>query len=144
MMPDAIAGTARRGHAARLMLAGAVLAGFAGPALALMPPYVYETARREAKSIIVIEVSKVDTPRREFGTCTVAGTVKVVERGEAFRPGQTVQLAVPCERQGASPPLGGTIYQQMEKLAQSRFGRAWLDAEGKVVVSQYEQLAALP
>lgn len=128
------------------LLAAALFAGalMPAPASALMPPYVYETARRDAKSVIVLAVDAVKTPRIEFGSCVVTGTVKLVERGTAFTPGQTVELAVPCATRDASPPLGGTIYQSMEKLQKSRFGRAWLDADGKVVVSQYEQLEALP
>lgn len=138
-------GTAARGtRPARL--AGSVLALLAltGPALALMPPYVYESARRDARSVIVLAVEGVEVPRREFGACTVSGTVRVVERGDAFTAGQKVQIAVPCARKDASPPIGGTIYQPVETLTASRFGRAWLDADGKVVLSQYEQLAALP
>lgn len=115
-----------------------------GPALALMPPYVYEAARRDAKSVVVIAVDAVKTPRIEFGTCTVGGTVRAVERGDTYKVGQSVEIAVPCATKDASPPLGGTIYQQMETLQKSKFGRAYLDADGKVVLSQYEQLPALP
>lgn len=122
---------------------GAILA-LSTPALALMPPYVYEAARKDAKSVIVIAVEKVELPRREFGTCIVDGTVRIVERGDAFKDGQKVSLAVPCAKEGAAPPLGGTIYQAAEKLVTSKFGRAFLDATGKVVLSQYEQLGTLP
>ncbi|QRG07366.1 hypothetical protein EZH22_02835 [Xanthobacter dioxanivorans] len=132
------------GRIARLAMAPVLLGALALPAHALMPPYVYENARADAKSVIVIAVEKVDAPRREFGTCTVSGTVKVVERGTAFTAGQKVEIAVSCARKDASPPLGGTIYQQQETLVKSKFGRAWLDADGKVVLSQYEQLAAVP
>lgn len=129
---------------AGLLAAAAGLIGFVLPALALMPPYVYEAARKDAKSVIVIAVEKVEVPRREFGSCTVDGTVKAVERGEAFKAGEKVSLAVPCAKEGAAPPLGGTIYQPSETLVKSKFGRAFLDAGGKVVLSQYEQLPALP
>ncbi len=126
-----------------------VAAAFAGilgtaPAFALMPPYVYETARKEAASVIVIAVEKVEVPRKGFGNCAVAGTVKVVERGTAYTVGQAVTLAVSCAVAGATTPIGGIIWQPVEKLKASRFGRAYLDAAGAVAMSQYEQLAELP
>lgn len=135
----------RMGGACRSVGLGlAALLAWTGSCAALMPPYVYESARREAKSVIVIAVDAVQVPKREFGTCTVGGTVRVVERGETYKAGQKVEIAVPCAKPDASPPLGGTIYQPVETLSKSKFGRAWLDADGKVVLSQYEQLAALP
>lgn len=133
---------ARRRHA--LAFAPALLLATLAPARALMPPYVYESARNEAKSVIVIEVSGVAVTPRQFGNCTVSGTVRAVERGTAFTTGQKVEIAVPCARPGADPPLGGTIYQSVVKLQTAKFGRAYLDAEGKVVLSQYYPLDALP
>ncbi|MFG1373711.1 hypothetical protein V5F32_16170 [Xanthobacter oligotrophicus] len=135
----------RRGAWRRAGLLVAVLvAGWSGPAAALMPPYVYEAARRDAASVIVITVQKVTPPQESFGACTVTGAVVRVERGNAHKPGQAVTIAVPCARPGASPPIGGTIWQPLDTLAKSHFGRAYLDAAGQVVLSQYEQLAAAP
>lgn len=126
------------------LVVAALVAGWSTPAAALMPPYVYEAARRDAASVIVIAVQKVMSPQESFGACTVTGTVARVERGTAYKQGQAVKIAVPCARPGASPPLGGTIWQPVERLEKSRFGRAYLDAAGQVVLSQYEQLAAAP
>lgn len=126
------------------VLVGALVAGWYGPAAALMPPYVYEEARRDAASVIVIEVHGVKPPQESFGACTVAGTVTRVERGTTYNKGQSVTIAVPCARPGARPPIGGTIWQPVESLEKSRFGRAYLDAAGQVVLSQYEQLATAP
>lgn len=120
------------------------LAFAAGPAAALMPPYVYENARRDAASIIVLELDKVTPPGAGYGECRVEGVVRVVERGTTFRLGDAARIDVPCVKPGAQPPLGGTIYQPVEALSASKYGRAWLDAEGRVVLSQYEQLKALP
>lgn len=131
----------RRSLAAALAFA-VVLA--AGPAAALMPPYVYENARRDAASVIVLKVKTVTTPAGGYGACRVKGVVRKVERGTALRPGMAVEFDVPCLKAGAQPPLGGTIYQPVDTLVKSRYGRAWLDAEGHVVVSQYEQLQQLP
>lgn len=115
------------------------------PALALMAPQYYEQARREAASVIVIKVANVEGPGPEgYGTCAVRGTVAKVERGAAYKAGQAVSLGVPCARPGVQPPIGGTIWQGVEALKVAPYGRAWLDAEGKVVLSQYQRLEAAP
>lgn len=122
----------------------ALLAGLS-PAVALMPPYVYENARREAPNVIVLAVLNVSLPpARGWGDCEVSGSVRKVERGSLYKIGQSVRIAVPCVGKDARPPLGGTIYQQVHTLRLSHFGRAYLDAGGKLVVSQYEQLDAVP
>ena len=138
-----IAGATALAAAAAGALAGAVLAG--SPALALMAPQYYEQARREAASVIVMKVAKVEAPARQgYGTCTVQGTVTHVERGSVYTPGQAVAIGVPCAQAGAQPPIGGTIWQDFDALKAAPYGRAWLDGEGKVVLSQYERLAAAP
>jgi hypothetical protein len=128
------------------MLLGTVLATALGAdaARALMPPYVYESARNNAASVLVIAVDKVTAPKREFGNCAVEGTVRTVERGAAYKVGEKVTIDVPCAKPDAFPPIGGTIYQNVPDLKASKFGRAYLDGDGKVVLSQYEQLAAAP
>lgn len=126
------------------MLLSAGLAWGAGPAAALMPPYVYENARRDAASVIVLEVQAVTPPAEGYGACRVEGVVRQVERGTALQPGGRVTLDVPCVQPGAQPPIGGTIYQSVPTLAASRFGRAWLNGAGEVVLSQYQVLTQLP
>lgn len=125
-----------------LLVAG--LAWGVAPAAALMPPYVYENARRDAASVIVLEVQAVTPPAEGYGACRVAGVVRQVERGTSLQPGARVELGVPCVQPGVQPPIGGTIYQSVPTLAASRFGRAWLDGAGEVVLSQYQVLARLP
>ena len=133
---------AARGVLGCLVIAAGAL--WSQGASALMPPYVYESARDNAASVILLTVEKVTPPRRSFGSCTVDGTVARVERGTTYQVGQKVSIGVPCARPDASPPIGGTIYQDIGTLTASKFGRAYLDAEGKVTLSQYEQLSALP
>lgn len=142
--PEGFAPRALRHTLRKTAVAGLLLLGGAAPALALMSPQVYATARDGAQSVIVLAVEGVVPPQRAFGTCGVTGTVKVVERGSAFTAGQKVTLDVPCACPNALPPLGGTIYQETDKLQASKFGRAYLDADGKLVLSQYFQLEALP
>lgn len=142
--PEGVARQALRRTLRNTALAGLLLLGGAAPAWALMSPQVYASAREGAKSVIVVAVEGVTLTPRAFGTCAVTGTVKVVERGEAYTVGQKVTLDVPCAKPNALPPLGGTIYQETEKLQAAKFGRAYLDADGKLVLSQYFQLEALP
>ncbi|MFG1422329.1 hypothetical protein [Roseixanthobacter liquoris] len=125
-------------------LAAAILLGFTFAAQALLAPQYYEQARREAASVIVIAVSAVQPPEAGFGICRVTGQVRAVERGAAYAAGQVVTLAVPCRKAGAQPPLGGTIYQEVDVLSAMPFGRAYLDAQGALALSQYEMLKAWP
>lgn len=131
---------------AGLAVAAFGLAGlaFTPGARALLAPQYYEQARREAASVIVLEVRSVTPPDGAFGLCLVAGTVRRVERGTAFAVGQAATVGVPCATPDARPPLGGTIYQEMARLKAAPFGRAYLDAAGGLALSQYEALDALP
>lgn len=130
---------------ASILLAEVVCQFSATPALALMPPQYYEQARRDAPSVLIIKVASVEGPGPEgYGTCTVRGVVAKVERGTAYKVGQVVAIGVPCARPGVQPPIGGTIWQGLEALKAAPYGRAWLDAEGKVVLSQYQRLDGGP
>ena len=128
---------------APVALAAAVLLGSV-PAWALLAPQYYEQARREAMSVLLLAVEKTVPPASGFGACQVTGTVRAVERGTAYAPGQAITLEVPCVAPGAQPPLGGTIYQPIARLTAAPYGRAYLDAGGAVVLSQYEPLDTLP
>lgn len=111
---------------------------------ALLAPQYYEQARREAASVIVLEVNAVTPPEGAFGLCQVAGIVRRVERGTAFAAGRAATIGVPCATPEARPPLGGTIYQQVARLKAAPYGRAYLDAAGGLALSQYEALDTLP
>ncbi|MFG1425655.1 hypothetical protein [Roseixanthobacter glucoisosaccharinicivorans] len=125
-------------------IAALMLAGLSAPAQALLAPQYYEQARKEAASVIVIAVNAVTPPSEGYGACQVNGQVKAVERGAAYAVGQDVTLAVPCRKAGAQPPLGGTIYQDVDALRAAPFGRAYLDAQGALALSQYEMLKTWP
>ncbi|MEP9365921.1 hypothetical protein [Xanthobacter sp. VNH20] len=125
-------------------IAAAMVAGLSAPAQALLAPQYYEQARNEAASVIVIAVRAVTPPDAGFGSCRVAGRVQAVERGATYAVGQDVSLAVPCRKAGAQPPVGGTIYQDVDALRATPFGRAYLDAQGALALSQYEQLKTWP
>ena len=77
------------------MAAGLVTA--AGPASAELPPQVYQQARDDARSVLVLRVTNVQRlqPGQTQGSCALTGQITDVERGSA-REGQTVVVPVPC------------------------------------------------
>lgn len=136
-----------RRHAARRAAFGMLLAASAlwpMAANALLPPYIYEGARANAVNVLILAVEKVALPRYPYGSCTVEASVAKVERGSTYAVGQKVSFAVPCAKENSLPPIGGTIYQAAERLRDSKFGRIFLNADGKVTLSQYEILEAMP
>ncbi|BAF86231.1 hypothetical protein AZC_0233 [Azorhizobium caulinodans ORS 571] len=126
------------------MVSAVVVAGLVTPAQALLPPKYYDQARRQAANIIVLEVAAVAEPAEPFGTCAVSGHVRKVERGKLYAPGAAVTVGVPCRKPGAQPPLGGTIYADVGALRAATYGRAYLDARGNLLLSQYQMLATAP
>ena len=125
----------------RLVMVLGLSAALSAPALAMMPPYVYAEARDNAVSVLVFEVNQVLPPPGNMGNCVVEGTVLTVERGTAYSAGDAIKLSVNCLGEYTEDvPVGGTIWQDTEELAESKFGRAYLDGAGGVVLDQYEQL----
>ena len=121
-------------------LAAALLL-IATPANAAMAPEVYEAARNDATDVIVVAIAGVTAPEgSDWGECTVIGTVLRVERGARYKPGDPVALAVDCAERDAQYPDGGALYQEMQSLLASTYGRAFLDAEGWITLSQYDQM----
>ncbi|HRO02778.1 MAG TPA: hypothetical protein PLS69_04160 [Terricaulis sp.] len=124
----------------RKLLAAAALAAFATPALAALPPYVYEEARNEAADVIVIEVTRVDTLGPS--SCAINGHVLRVERGSTYTPHQSVRITAPCYgHQRVELPVGPVIYQETRRLRESRYGRAYLNG-GALARYQYQVLDA--
>jgi hypothetical protein len=105
-----------------------------------LPPYVYERARREAVSVVVIEAERVEGLNgRTTGACTVSGRITAVERGP-HQVGERLSLAVPCvgpAYQARPGPWPG--YPEATMTGSTR-GRAWLDAEDGLVRRGYDVL----
>lgn len=117
-----------------------VLALFAGAAQAALHPKYYEEGRRSAPNVIVLKVSRVEPPKGPLGDCQVHGEVEAVERGKRYEVGQAITVGVPCVRPGAETPSSGVLYQDSRTVSAAKRGRAFLDAAGRVVMSQYELL----
>lgn len=67
------------------------------PASAELPPRVYQEARANAASVVVLRVTQFDRlpAGQTQGTCRLVGVVERIERGSA-PVGQQVVLGVPC------------------------------------------------
>lgn len=126
------------------VVAGAVMAGT--PALALLAPDYYRKARESAPDVVVVKVHAVAGPAHGagFGDCAVAGTVTEVERGTRYRIGAVLTLSVPCRKAGAQPMPGPVQWTEFDKLRAAPFGRAFLAADGKLALYQYDLLAKAP
>lgn len=82
----------------RAVLIAAALAASAAPAWAELPPYVYEQARAEADTVMIIDVSEVVglADDEDSGTCVVRGTVSEIQRGDRHAVGDEVAVDAPC------------------------------------------------
>jgi hypothetical protein len=112
----------------------------AGAAQAALHPKYYEEARAKAENVVVLRVSRVEPPPGPIGDCRVHGRIEAVERGARYQVGQTVVIAVDCFRPGAETPSSGVLYQDLREVAAAPRGRAFLDKDGGVVMSQYDLL----
>jgi hypothetical protein len=123
-------------------LASVLFLLLAPPAFAAMSPEVYEAARDDASDVIVVAIAGVTPPDAgaDYGKCTVVGTVLIVERGSRHQVGDAIALAVDCAERDADYPDGGALYEEMQSLLRSTYGRAWLGPDGLIVLSQYDQL----
>lgn len=123
----------------RLTTAGlaATLALAAGTAQALLPPQYYEQARTEARDVLTIEINSVGNPSGDYGDCAVSGKVIEVERGSAFKVGQTATLQVACIAGPGTPPPGPRIWQQHDRLTAAKRLKAWTNG-GAVARDQVE------
>lgn len=120
-----------------LALALLMALGVPGKANAMLPPHYYDQARRDAPNAVMIEVERVET----LGplSCAVHGRVLRMERGRLYRRNDAVRIEMPCiGHEPANPPAGGAIYQDTAQLRASRYGRAYLNDQGELMLSQYQ------
>lgn len=116
------------------------------PAFAALPPQYYEEARANAESVLVVRVERTAglAFMRGYGDCRVSGVVEAVERGSRYSAGDAVTISLPCRRQNAQIPASGVQYEDVSELRRSRWGRAWLNANGELALYQYDILASYP
>ena len=121
----------------RLMIGGVAALAMAGSAQALLPPQYYEQARTEAKDIVTIDIASVSKPAGSYGDCAVSGPVIEVERGTAFKVGQTITLSVACIAGPDTPPPGPRLWADYGKLTHSKRLKAWTNG-GAIARDQVE------
>lgn len=112
----------------RVRFAAVLLVLYSLPALAVLPPDLYQQARAEADHHVQIAVTKVSVPWKTPGDCTVFGTVVTVFRsaGGVLAEGTPVRFDVSCSRQGDDIPVGGTLWQNAWHLERAKFFEAYL------------------
>jgi hypothetical protein len=100
----------------------------AAPAAAELPPYVYEQARREADTVLVLTVSELSrlAQGETEGACRLTGRVDGVERGEAPAAGQTVNVDLPCVSKDYTPMPGPFPGYDQDALGKVAHVRVWL------------------
>ena len=87
---------------------------------------------------VVIAVSAVRVPENLPGKCQVNGVIRDVRAGDAFHPGQSISLNVPCRKtSGVLEPLTAPILRDQgvnaEILARSKLGFARIDSAGRLL-----------
>ncbi len=129
----------------RLLLAALAVSTVATPALAELPPHVYERARAEATSVVVVRVTSVGgIPNgADQGPCALEGAVTDVERGDAHAVGDTLRIDVPCvssdwtPRPGPFPGYDETVLPYVDSV------RLWLK-DGRLVLRGLEEAPPAP
>jgi len=101
-----------------------------------LPPHYYDQIRAQAAAVIVIDVAAVEAGAARpggYATCQVEGRVTAVERGGQHTAGQPIRLAVPCITPDWDPVPGPWPGFRIATLSRTASGRAWLDADGRLV-----------
>ena len=111
----------------RMGLAGVCLLATGTAARSELPPQYYDSARRLATSVIVVDISSVDRlgEGQTIGRCRITGRVAAVERG-SLRVGQPVTISVPCVGAAWRPRRGPFAGYRDAMLASTRRGRFFL------------------
>ena len=105
-----------------------------------LPPWVYEQARREAVSVVVIETDQVEGLHgRDSGVCRIEGRIVAVERGP-HAVGERLTLDVSCIGPDWRPRPGPFPGYPEAMLTDTASGRAWLDADDRLVRRGYDPL----
>jgi len=129
----------------RLLTLTVAACAIAGPALAELPPYVYERARAEAAEVVVLQVSRVQmlAPGTTEGQCEIEGRVTAVERGSPRASGDEIRFTVDCIDETWTPRPGPFPGYQETALARAAQVRVWL-TDGQPVLRGLDVVAERP
>ncbi|WP_420478649.1 hypothetical protein [Brevundimonas sp. FT23028] len=128
----------------RLIAVTAATCVVAGPALAELPPYVYERARAEATDVVVFDVSHVQmmAPGVLEGECRIEGRIASVERGD-LPAGLELILSVPCVDEAWTPRPGPFPGYRETALARAMQVKVWI-RDGQPVLRGLDVTAERP
>lgn len=129
----------------RRLLTALAVSTVAGPALAELPPHVYERARAEATAVVVVRVTSVGAIPNgaDRGPCALEGVVTGVERGRAYAVGDALRVDVPCVGPNWRPRPGPFPGYDASVLPYVRDARLWLN-DGELALRGFEEAAPAP
>ena len=98
-------------------------------------------ARAAATDVVVFDVLKVrPLDGGEVATCRVFGRAIRAERGNRFKPRQSVRLTVPCALQGSGASDAAPKWVDREALLRSAHGRAFIASDGGLIAYELYDL----
>lgn len=98
-------------------------------------------ARAAATDVVVFNVLKVrPLDSGEVASCRVFGRAIRAERGNRFKPRQSVRLTVPCALQGSAASDASPKWLDREALVRSAHGRAFLASDGALIAYELYDL----
>ena len=98
-------------------------------------------ARAAATDVVVFDVLKVrPLEGGEVARCRVFGRAIRAERGNRFKPRQSVRLTVPCALQGSGASDSAPKWVDREALLRSAHGRAFIASDGGLIAYELYDL----
>ena len=98
-------------------------------------------ARAAATDVVVFDVLKVrPLEGGEVARCRVFGRAIRAERGNRFKPKQSVRLTVPCALQGSEASDAAPKWVDREALLRSAHGRAFIASDGGLIAYELYDL----
>ena len=98
-------------------------------------------ARAAATDVVVFDVLKVRAlDGGEVARCRVFGRAIRAERGNRFKPRQSVRLTVPCAMQGSESSDSAPKWVDREALVRSAHGRAFIASDGGLIAYELYDL----
>lgn len=126
---------------APLLVAGLLAAEGAQANIALGAGQTEGLARAAATDVVVFDVLKVRSlDGGEVARCRVFGRAIRAERGNRFKPRQSVRLTVPCALQGSGSSDAAPKWVDREALIRSAHGRAFIASDGGLIAYELYDL----
>lgn len=99
--------------------------------LAVMPPWVYENARKTALHHVQAKVFSVRSPSKTPGECQVIAAVVRIFRDKTGRlaRGTKLEFTVSCARVGDPKLVGGTLWTDYDSLTKAKYLEVFLNSD---------------